>query len=75
MGKNTYLYYETLNENQIIVVDVNSQNDAKARNWDRYHNNSDANLEPKNTKSIPVLVIGASSSSIRESFIQCQMCS
>ena len=33
----------------------NSQNDAKDRNWDRYHNNSDANLKPKNTKSIPVL--------------------
>ena len=32
-----------------------SQNDVKARNWDRYHNNSDANLEPKITKSIPVL--------------------
>ena len=34
----------------------NSQNDAKARNWDRYHNDSDANLEPKNTKSITVLL-------------------
>ena len=30
----------------------NSQNDAKDLNWDRYR---DANPEPKNTKSIPVL--------------------
>ena len=41
----------------MLINPSNFQNDAKARNWDRYHNNSDAILEPKNTKSIPVLII------------------